>query len=84
MLILKCKGVHLLRLVVFLSTVDYALNIDIVGNKRMITHRGSLSFSCDPIRLTNLIYKLTLTRLRLSLMLSVKVEHLIYKIKGEI
>lgn len=25
----------------FLSTVDYAMNIDIVGNKRIITHRGS-------------------------------------------
>ena len=25
----------------FLSTVDYALNIDIVGNKRIITHRGT-------------------------------------------
>lgn len=25
----------------FLSTVDYAINIDIVGNKRILTHRGS-------------------------------------------
>ena len=25
----------------FLSTVDYAMNIDIVGNKRILTHRGS-------------------------------------------
>ena len=24
----------------FLSTVDYAVNIDIVGNKRIVTHRG--------------------------------------------
>ena len=25
----------------FLSTVDYAINIDIVGNKRIVTHRGT-------------------------------------------
>ena len=25
----------------FLSTVDYAINIDIVGNKRILTHRGN-------------------------------------------
>lgn len=24
----------------FLSTVDYAINIDVVGNKRIVTHRG--------------------------------------------
>ena len=24
----------------FLSTVDYAVNIDIVGNKRIVTHKG--------------------------------------------
>ena len=25
----------------FLSTVDYALNIDVIGNKRVITHKGT-------------------------------------------
>lgn len=35
-----CKG-SFAKIGGFLSTVDYALNIDIVGNKRMITHRGT-------------------------------------------
>lgn len=35
-----CKG-SFAKIGGFLSTVDYALNIDIVGNKRIITHRGS-------------------------------------------
>lgn len=35
-----CKG-SFAKIGGFLSTVDYALNIDIVGNKRIITHRGT-------------------------------------------
>lgn len=35
-----CKG-SFAKIGGFLSTVDYALNIDIVGSKRIITHRGT-------------------------------------------
>lgn len=35
-----CKG-SFAKVGGFLSTVDYALNIDIVGNKRIITHKGT-------------------------------------------
>lgn len=35
-----CKG-SFAKIGGFLSTVDYALNIDIVGNKRIITHKGT-------------------------------------------
>lgn len=35
-----CKG-SFAKIGGFLSTVDYAINIDIVGNKRIITHRGN-------------------------------------------
>ena len=35
-----CKG-SFAKIGGFLSTVDYALNIDIVGSKRIITHRGN-------------------------------------------
>lgn len=35
-----CKG-SFAKIGGFLSTVDYAINIDIVGNKRIITHRGT-------------------------------------------
>ena len=34
-----CKG-SFAKIGGFLSTVDYAMNIDIVGNKRILTHRG--------------------------------------------
>ena len=34
-----CKG-SFAKIGGFLSVVDYALNIDLVGNKRIITHRG--------------------------------------------
>ena len=35
-----CKG-SFAKIGGFLSTVDYALNIDVVGSKRLITHRGT-------------------------------------------
>lgn len=35
-----CKG-SFAKIGGFLSTVDYALNIDMVGSKRIITHRGN-------------------------------------------
>ena len=35
-----CKG-SFAKIGGFLSTVDYALNIDIIGSKRIITHRGT-------------------------------------------
>ena len=35
-----CKG-SFAKIGGFLSVTDYALNIDLVGNKRIITHRGS-------------------------------------------
>ena len=35
-----CKG-SFAKIGGFLSTVDYAINIDMVGNKRLLTHRGS-------------------------------------------
>ena len=35
-----CKG-SFAKIGGFLSVVDYALNIDLVGNKRIITHRGT-------------------------------------------
>lgn len=35
-----CKG-SFAKIGGFLSTVDYAMNIDIVGNKRILTHRGT-------------------------------------------
>ncbi len=35
-----CKG-NFAKTGGFLSTVDYALNIDIVGSKRIVTHRGN-------------------------------------------
>lgn len=35
-----CKG-SFAKIGGFLSTVDYAINIDIVGNKRILTHRGT-------------------------------------------
>ena len=35
-----CKG-SFAKIGGFLSTVDYALNIDVVGSKRIITHRGT-------------------------------------------
>jgi len=34
-----CKG-SFAKIGGFLSTVDYAINIDIVGNKRIVTHKG--------------------------------------------
>lgn len=35
-----CKG-SFAKIGGFLSTTDYAINIDIVGNKRILTHRGN-------------------------------------------
>ena len=35
-----CKG-SFAKIGGFLSTVDYAMNIDILGNKRILTHRGN-------------------------------------------